>query len=194
MNKKVFSVLSGTIFLTLLCTGFAVAQEFAADMVSRTGNETINAKISVSQDKVRLEMPDMTMIIRNDKKVSWMLIQAEKMYMEYPIDPSRAPKGVSRNFDNEIERVSLGPETIDGQETEKFQVTYTENGATASAYQWLKDGQFPVKAEAVDGSWSTEYKNISMAAQPASLFEPPEGYQKMEMPNMGDMMNNMMNE
>ena len=57
-----------------------------------------------------------------------------------------------------------------------------------AAYQWIKDGQIPVKVEAVDGSYSMEYKNISTGAQPAELFEVPADYEKMSMPSLGDMM------
>jgi hypothetical protein len=39
--------------------------------------------------------------------------------------------------------------------------------------------------EAVDGSWSVEYKNVSLGPQPDSLFEVPEGFQKATMPSFG---------
>ena len=92
----------------------------------------------------------------------------------------------------ELERTSLGMETINGQQTEKFQVTYTEDKKTMSVYQWIKDGQIPVKVEAVDGSWSMEYQNLKVGPPPADLFEPPAGYEKMAMPSMGDLMKGIM--
>ena len=52
-------------------------------------------------------------------------------------------------------------------------------------YQWIAtDINFPVKTASVDGSWTTEYKNIKMGGQPDDLFEVPDGYQKSTMPNM----------
>lgn len=96
----------------------------------------------------------------------------------------RPPK-TSKNFDGEIERTSLGAETVNVWQTEKFKVAYTEGKGIVSVYQWLNNAQIPVKVEAVDGSWSMEYKNISTAAQPADFFEVPAGYEKMVMPSFG---------
>ena len=190
MRRKFLTMLAiGAVLLAGVSTAFA--QGFSADMVSRMGKQAMAAKIFVSGEKVRTEMPGSIMITRNDKKISWMIMPAEKMYMEQPIDMSQAPK-TAKEFEGELERKSLGMETIDGQQTEKFQVTYTEGGKTVSVYQWIQDGQFPVKIEAVDGTWSVEYKNLKAGPLPADLFEPPADYQKMEMPSMGDLMKGMM--
>ncbi len=190
MSKKIFSVLSVVSVSMLLLTIRADAQEFAADMVSRTGKETVNARICVAQDKVRMEMPGSIVIVRRDKNVSWVVMPTEKMYMEHPVDMSSSPK-VAKNFDGEIERVAMGTEAVDGQPAEKFKVTYPEKGKNVSVYQWLRGGQIPVKVEAVDGTWGMEYKNLKTGPQPADLFEVPAGYEKFGMPGLGDMMKNL---
>lgn len=166
--------------------GWAGAQEFSADMVSREGKNTVNAKIYVTPQKVRMEMPENTMIIRQDKDLTWMLMPTDKMYMENPVDMSQAPK-TSSGFEDEVSREALGTEVIDGAPAEKFKVVYKEKKKDVSVYQWLR-GQFPVKVEAVDGSWGFEYKNLKTGPQPADLFEPPADYQKFAMPGLGDMM------
>lgn len=187
MNKKMLVVGAIVGAWVFLAVGWAGAQEFSADMVSREGKKAVNAKIYAAQDKVRMEMPESVMIIRMDKNLSWMLMPADKMYMEQPVNMSSAPK-VAKEFDNETERVAMGTETIDGSPAEKFKVTYTEKGKPVSVYQWLRNGQFPVKVEAVDGSWGFEYKNLKTGPQSTDLFEPPADYQKFSMPSMGDMM------
>ena len=189
MQRKILLILSVCAFLVMGVSS-VFAQEFSADMVSRMGKQTMTAKIFVAKDKIRMEMPGSIMIIRSDKKVSWMIMPSEKMYMEQPIDMSKAPK-TAKEFAGELERTSLGMETINGQQTEKFQVTYTEDKKTMSVYQWIKDGQIPVKVEAVDGSWSMEYQNLKVGPPPADLFEPPAGYEKMAMPSIGDLMKGM---
>ncbi|OGX29825.1 MAG: hypothetical protein A2705_00895 [Omnitrophica WOR_2 bacterium RIFCSPHIGHO2_01_FULL_52_10] len=187
MRKKMFNVLSVVFVSMLLPTIRAEAQEFSAQMISRTGKETVNAKIYVAQDKVRMEMPESVMIIRRDKNLSWMLMPADKMYMEHPVDMSSSPK-VSKNFDGEIERVAMGTEAVDGQPAEKFQVTYPEKGKNVSVYQWLRGGEIPIKVEAVDGTWSMEYEDLKTGPQPADLFEVPAEYEKFAMPGLGEMM------
>ena len=188
-GRKLLGTVS-VFFLILFLAGSvpgASAQDFSADLVNTFGKETTQSKLYVSGEKIRMEMKEGIMIVRTDKRVSWMLMPSEKMYMENPIDMTRVPK-TGKNFDGEIERISLGSDSVDGQPTEKFKVTYTENGKSMAAYQWIKDGQIPVKVEAVDGSYSMEYKNISTGAQPAELFEVPADYEKMSMPSLGDMM------
>ena len=187
MRKKGFNVLSVVFVSMLLLTARVEAQEFSADMISRTGNETVSARIYAAKDKVRMEMPESIMIVRRDKNLSWMVMPADKMYMEHPVDMSSSPK-VAANFDNEIERVAMGAEDVDGQPAEKFKVTYPEKGKNVSVYQWLRGGQIPVKVEAVDGSWGMEYKNLKTGPQSAELFEVPADYEKFSMPSLGDMM------
>ncbi|OGX37228.1 MAG: hypothetical protein A3D87_09435, partial [Omnitrophica WOR_2 bacterium RIFCSPHIGHO2_02_FULL_50_17] len=170
-----------------LAAGWAGAQEFSADMVSRTGKEIVNAKIYAAKDKVRMEMPESVMIIRRDKNLTWMLMPVDKMYMEQLVNMSSAPK-VAKEFEGETERVAMGAEPVDGASADKFKVTYTEKGKSVSVYQWLRAGQIPVKVEAVDGSWGMEYKNLKTGPQPANLFEPPADYEKFAMPGLGDMM------
>ena len=186
--KKIFNVLSVLLIsIGLLGGSQASAQEFSADMVNRVGKQTMTGKIYVSHDKVRMDMAESIMIIRSDKKITYMVMPSQKMYMEHPIDLSKAPK-VAKALVGEIERVSLGKENVNGYDTEKFKVTYKENKKEISVYQWIKDGQFPIKVEAVDGSFSTEYKNLKVGSPSADLFEPPSGYTKMEMPNVKSLM------
>ncbi len=156
---------------------------FSADMVSRSQGQQVEGKIYFSEGKARMEMMQTIMITRLDRKVSWMIMTSEKMYMEQPFDPSVTAK-VSKEMPGELERVPLGAETVDGKPAQKFKVTYSQNGRQDSIYQWIGASDFPVKVEATDGSWSVEYRNVTVGPQPDSLFEVPDGYQKFAMPSL----------
>lgn len=156
-------------------------KQFSADMISRTVGQTEKGKIFVSGDKMRTEMAGTIMIMRMDKNISWIVMPSQRMYMEQRINQDMVPK-TSKEVEGEVERVSLGKEKINGMAAEKFQVTYIQKKNRVSMYQWLIDSGFPVKTEAVDGSWSVEYQNLSFKANPDSLFEVPAGYQKASMP------------
>lgn len=175
----------------LLVGTLAGAQEYSADMVSREGNKVTNMKIYIAQDKFRMEMTGSIMIMRKDLNLTWMVMPSDEMYMENPINLALIQK-MSRDFSDEIERVPMGIEVIDGQNAEKFKVSYMDNGNVKTVYQWLRD-QVPVKVEAEDQSWSTEYHNIEIGPQPADLFEPPADYEKFSIPSMGDIMKNIGN-
>src|SRR3990167_1937853 len=123
MNRKMLGVGAVVGVGVFLAAGWAGAQEFSADMVSRTGKEIVNAKIYVAKDKVRMEMPESVMIIRRDKNLTWMLMPVDKMYMEQLVNMSSAPK-VAKEFEGETERVAMGAEPVDGASADKFKVTY----------------------------------------------------------------------
>lgn len=164
----------------------ASVQEFSADMVMDNAGQSFQGKLYVSGGKMRLEMVQAVTITRRDKNVSWVLMPTEGMYMEQSIDP-KAFASSSEDLPGQIERQSLGTEDVSGQPAEKFLIRYDQGRGEESLYQWIGRDAFPLKAAAVDGSWSMEYRNIRSGTQPESLFEIPEGYQKFEMPNAGNL-------
>ena len=60
-GRRVSNVLLALSISLTLITGFvgqALASDFSADMVNRVGNETMQAKLYVSGEKTRMEMPE----------------------------------------------------------------------------------------------------------------------------------------
>lgn len=163
--------------MLLAVSGYAA--DFSADMVSSTVDGVFNAKLYVSGDKSRMESDQFTTISRMDKEVIWVLMPEQKMYMEQPIDLRQAAS-TQEKIKGEIERKVIGPETINGINTIKYLVTIETDGKGASVFQWIDEtSHIPVKTAAVDGSWSSEFKNIKLDPQDQGLFEIPSGYQKM---------------
>jgi hypothetical protein len=174
---------------TLFLTMTVFADDFSADMISTAQGRSFQGKIYISKDKTRMETPESISITRLDKKVVWVLMPKDKMYMEQPVDPSKTVATSEKNS-NEIERKLIGKEMIDGRMADKYQVVYSENGKKLTMFQWIAAGlKIPVKTAAADGSWTMEYKNIKIGKQPDSLFEVPGDYQKfsMQMPSMKDI-------
>ena len=173
-----------------MAQGTLYAEDFSADMVSTSAQGAVKGKIYMSGEKIRMDMPQASTISRMDKKIVWMLMPDQKMYMEQPLDP-RMSASVKSKMDGEIERVSQGPEMINGRKTTKYQVTFEVQGHRESVFQWIDESiQFPVKTAAVDGTWSSEFNNISSGPQDQGLFEIPAGYNNMtaNMPDMGALM------
>lgn len=189
MKFKMFCVMAlGLVMMVFAGAGFA--GDFSADMVSTSREGSSSGKMYVSGENSRMEMPGMIVINRMDKKVAWMLMPAEKMYMEQALD-TRTAAGAQEKMEGEIERIAEGKETVNGRAVTKYRVTYEAQGKRESVFQWLDEkARIPVKTAAVDGSWSMEFKNIETGSQDQALFEIPAGYQKMSfnMPDMADMM------
>jgi len=172
----------------------AFSQEFEADMVNTTRGGAYNAHVNVGKDKMRMQTDDNIVISRMDKGVTWMLVPAQKIYMEQAIDPKNM-QVTSEKVNGEVNRERLGAETINGIKADKYKVTYNVSGMEGTMYQWIAPSlNMPLRTEAGDGSWTVEYTNIKAGPQAASLFEIPAGYNKMDMYNMGDLMKGMTNE
>ena len=191
--RKVSTILCAVLF-AVISAAPCFALELSADMVSKAGKgKESSSKVYMKENKFRMEMKGANSysIVRPDKNVMWMVTPGQKMYMEMKVDPKQNPK-VEEKVKGEISRKLVGSETIDGHPTKKYEVTYKETNKEQKVYQWFAtDIKFGIKTAAIDGSWSTEYRNIKMSNQPDSLFEVPAGYQKMNMPNvpgMGGMM------
>ncbi len=174
------------IFVIALSAAVVYAEDFSADMVSYSSEGSLTAKLYISGDKSRMEMPGATTISRMDKKVVWVLMPGENMYMEQPIDP-RTAASTREKIDGEIERKAEGNETISGRNTTKYRVTFEANGKRESVFQWIDESaHIPVKTAAIDGSWSSEFRNIQSGPQDPALFVIPNGYTKMPL-GMQDM-------
>ena len=172
--------------LTIVTAAACYAEDFSADMVTYAEQGSFRAKIFLSGEKSRIEMPGAVTISRMDKKAVWVLMPDQKMYIEQPFDP-RSAMGMRDKISGEVERKPEGSEMVDGRMAKKYLVTVVMDGKTESVYQWIDESvSIPVKTAAVDGSWSSEFKDIKIGRQDASLFEIPEGYKKMAM-GMPDM-------
>ncbi len=174
----------------LLFASAGFAADFSAEMATSSPEGAMTAKMYVSGQKSRVEMPGAVTIARIDMKVMWMLMPQEKMYMEQPID-MRTAMSTQEKLDGELERTVEGRETVNGMNTTKYRVTYETAGRRDMVFQWIDDtNHFPVKTAAVDNSWWSEFRSISTKPQDPALFEIPAGYNKMNLniPDMSGMM------
>ncbi|MDI6755354.1 MAG: hypothetical protein QME78_13285 [Thermodesulfobacteriota bacterium] len=182
MKKNMILVFVLIMSLTIFNSVFAA--EFSADMINKAQGQTLQSKIYMKKNKIRLETKgeEAYSIVRTDKNVAWMVFPKDKAYMEMI---PQGPQVQGEKLKGEVSRKYLGSETIDGRPTKKYEVILKDADISDKAYQWMAtDLNYPIKISAVDGSWSTEYKNIKVGAQPDSLFELPAGYEKMAMPGM----------
>lgn len=151
------------------------------------GGMTITSKVFADNGKMRSEVTangmQMISIIRPDLQKSYSVMVAQKMIMEMPYDPAKAKQMMSTQPEGKTEVV--GPDTVDGIACTKYKVTTPENKVV---FMWTDAAKkIPVKMAAEDNTFTILWKNFKAGPQPASLFELPTGYQKMEMPSMPGM-------
>jgi len=187
MGKMLFcSRVWGALLLVIVfaCPGVSLAADFSADFtVSSQGQKEMTGRIYSQDDKMRMEYDQagdkVVTISRPDKKVVWMVMVEEKMYMEQA--HKEDPKMQKWTSGKEAEAKLMGTETVSGLPCKKYRVGEKEE------YAWISERiDFPVKTQTPEGTMLL--KNIKVGEVPGHLFEIPSGYQKFSMPMPGGAM------
>jgi hypothetical protein len=193
-------------FLALmLAASFVLAQaEFSAEVVDTQKQGASNqAKIYFARDKVRIESQGKStqgggaIIVNYDTQTSVILMPQQHMYMETAAKTSNQKIGFGSAFfvTGDVENAcgdwqksqsqggschKVGADSVNGRSTVKYEST---NSSGEVSHFWLDPKlRFPVKWEGK--SSSGELRNIQEGAQPASLFEIPAGFTKMDLGGM----------
>lgn len=165
----------------------AQAAEFSAVIINRMESRETQGKIYMKGEKMRREFAAGEQvgitIVRPDKKVMWMLMPGQKAVMEMPFSKASLEKMMGMSQEQQAEMKLLGPEKVNGYETEKYETTVKGEGKPMKHYVWVsKKLGVPIKMVSLDGKFSMAYRDIKEGGVPDSLFEIPPGYQKMTMP------------
>jgi hypothetical protein len=183
LRKTIFTLLIFLLGGAFMSPVFAL--EFSADVVQKIQGRTMSSKMFLKDNKMRWEDKSTGnyTVIRQDLNKAWIIFPKEKAYTEMI---SETPKQIpEQRINGEVKRKLIGPATINGHPTQKYEVISKRGDKEYKAYQWIAtDMNYPIKMAGTDGSWSAEYKNIKTTDQPDSLFELPAGYRKMMLPAM----------
>ena len=190
----------------MLAAGFALAQtEFSAEIVDlqKSGTPTVS-KVYFTKDKMRAESQGSSprgggaVIMNFATQTSTVLMTQEHMYMEMPAQAQSQRTSYASAFfqAGDVENAcgdwqkigrnqgatchKVGNETVSGRNTVKYETTSASGDV---GHFWLDPKlRFPVKWEGKNSSG--ELRNIQEGKQPASLFEIPAGFTKMDMGGM----------
>jgi hypothetical protein len=187
----------------LFAASFVLAQsEFSADVVNQSekGNKGLT-KVYFGKDKMRFDSVGTSdqggaVILDFASESFLVLIAKQHMYMEMP-STTMDNRGLFHFFrTGDIDNACsdwlkleynkggschrVGSETVNGRSTVKYEST---NSKGEAGTMWLDSKvRFPIKWEGKNGSG--ELRNIQEGPQPASLFQVPAGYTKMDVGGM----------
>ncbi|MBN1627793.1 MAG: DUF4412 domain-containing protein [Deltaproteobacteria bacterium] len=174
--------------------------EYSADMVMGSEQGSSTGKVfyalgGKSRTEFNTQGTTAITILRQDKKVAWVLMPEQKTYMEMGIDESKENAGQDLS-DCDVDFSSLGQETVNGIKATKNKTSVTcPDNVKYDGTMWISKDNIVVKmdtATVVDGNqvnMKYELKNLKIEKQDASLFEIPAGYQKFSMGNFSSMFN-----
>jgi Domain of unknown function (DUF4412) len=198
---RVVASLLFVMFTVPALTPIALAQmpkPFSADVTVtpvREKGHSMAGKVYFGGKKFRMDssMEGHDSIIISDpaNKVGYLLMPQQKMYMEMRQDGMMGRRGPDmRAYDASnpcaaeegVTCKKVGTETVNGRMCDKWE--FTRGGANTRTVWIDKANYIPIKTVEANGT-AVEFKNIKEDPQPASLFEIPAGYQKMDMGMMG---------
>jgi hypothetical protein len=194
-----------SLVILLLAASFVMAQvEFSGDIVDLRRADAPATKIYFTKDKMRVE-PTVAVghgggavIVNFATQTAIVLMMQQHMYMEMPAQGQSQRLGYAFFEADDVENAcsywqksahnqggschKMGSESVNGRSTVRFETT---SASGEVSHFWLDAKlRFPVKWDGKNNSG--ELRNIQEGTQPASLFEVPAGFAKMEMP--GGMM------
>lgn len=166
---------------------FSMPTQYSADQSITTEGKTFKTHTATDGEKIRLEMDQMgqnvVSIVRQDKKLMYMVMPSQKMYMEMPITAlDEKMKGAELLTNKTAKFEDMGMDDVDGKKCQKYKITDGKN----IAFMWVSDGT-PVRMKTADGSTTVDWQNFKKGAVDATLFEPPADCQKMSMPSGAGM-------
>lgn len=198
--------LCGCIVALIFASYVAIAQtEFSADAVShKQSGSTVDMKLYFGKDKMRLDTAERAAedqavgIVNLSTQTVTVLMKQQHKYMEMPMQ--MASQRLMYNFfrAGDVENAcgdwqkivhnqggtchKVGHDTVNGRNTVKYEGT---NSKGESGSFWIDVRlRFPVKWQDNKDNSGGELRNIQEGPQPASLFEVPAGYTKLDMGGM----------
>jgi len=193
---KFLAVIITAFFSTATAINAASLQpevEYSADSYMETAEGVMNGPVYVVPGKERREYVEgdqkMVMIIRHDKKVVWMLMPDEKMYMETKF-PKEGRKDDLSNY--KIEQTTVGPDTVNGIKTTKSKIIMTnlKTEEKMGGFWWTSKEGIIVKTDVIAADKNSkeriksELKELKIGRQAPSLFEVPADFTKMDIGSM----------
>jgi len=169
-----------TVFAIMLTGSACLAAGFQARYTTLAEGKTNTGTMWMSGAKVRMETSRGIVVSRPDKKLTWILMPDKKAYLEQTYSSSNV-QGTTKKMAGEVSRTKIGKEKVSGLNCTKYRITVKHGEETQSFLQWIHPSMpAPVKTQAEDGSWSMEFSEILICSPPASMFEIPAGYTKMD--------------
>jgi hypothetical protein len=160
-------------------------------MIMTEGDVSRTSKFYVENPYYRMDMEEggeqMFVIVNTKEKLTRVFMPSQKMYMEMKSDDMKSMQNdVFQSLEaqkQKYENKSLGKETVNGYECEKFQVMMDGNPVTT--YWQSAELEYPIKVVSGENqNMVMELQNIVKGDVDDALFKVPSGFTKMEMPGM----------
>lgn len=166
--------------------------EYSADRTIKTEQGAIDSRVYYAPLKQREEMvfekTKSITIIRTDKNLVWTIMPEQKMYMEIDLGKAKEKSGDITDCKdcNLVDWKPIGTEVVNGATTTKYKFsTSCPKHGKSTGNMWFTKEWIMVKMEVVvstkegKSQVNMDLKNLKIGKQSPSLFEVPQGFQKI---------------
>lgn len=160
---------------------------FSADLVSQLDGQPQSPSQRYFQegDKTRLESAGIVFITHLNRGIEWALMPASRSYTEHrmPSEQVRVKKDVETAIVGKLGASLVGTERVNGCDCVKYVKSLP--GPRSRQIMWVSrrlNLAVRTRTERPSGSDTQEFRSIREGKQPASLFQIPKGYKKVESP------------
>jgi hypothetical protein len=210
LSRRCIAVTLAAVVLAVAgAAGSAGAQQFSATLVDAQGIDTIRTPFYVGDTKMRwvftrgdtvtggvildfrsrtlvgLDVPTRTFFEPTGEDPA--ADQAEVFLIMRPTDAADPCRGwnaaavTDRAAPPHFACRNLGPETVDGRATQKWELTYARSGR--KAYAWIDPRlRYLIRLQDPTSGSTTDVRDIKEGPQPADLFSVPSNYHKIDPP------------
>jgi hypothetical protein len=161
-----------------------IGLSFAGEALTRVNGVEVKEQIHVAPGMMRRELDvghgHQIEITRWDRKIAWLLMTDDKLYLERPLNPGEDQNPYTASLD----RAPIGQEVVNGIRTTKFQATQRQaDGTVLTGFVWATEEGIAVKLDltsSVDPRITVrmELTNLHVGKQDEKLFELPKGYRR----------------
>jgi len=161
--------------------------EFSAESLTQVNGVAVKELVYVAPGMLRRELEvghgHQIEITRWDKKISWLLMTEDKLYLERPLASTdeRTPFAMS------FEQTPIGQEPLNGVTTTKLRAVHRQaDGTTLSGLVWTTKEGIMVKMDLRSDTTppmtlQVDRTNVSVGKEDESLFEIPPSYRRLSL-------------
>ncbi len=170
----------------------AAMADFSADTVTTSPHGKVTGKMystsnngyagGMSRTETTAEGHTSIMIIDQDKKIVYMLMPEQKMYMKQKYEPND-PKQQKSSIAKPVSKTFIRNDKFDGHPVKVYKAV-TDDNKEAIIWEATDLNNFPVKIEMPSEKATMEYHNVSTKPVDKSKFSIPAGYKEFDMSNM----------
>ncbi len=163
----------------LLTVEYSASRRIESDQGVFEGS--IAAAPGMERSEMRMGQMSAVMILRNDRKLGYMVMPAQRLYQE--IEFAQAAQASGAVAQDQVELEVVGSETVSGLATTKYK--FVTKDRSAGGFLWYSAEGIPVKMDLVSkegrgkSRMTVTLDDVRIGAQDRAAFEVPAGFARM---------------